>query len=230
MFVDALELALKASPAQPPVRPSRLVVATATAVVMVAVAIFQSRPDALAYDGTVLLWISSVFVERLIIRSGGARSTQVRSDRGSALLIMLGVFGSIAISDIFASSGLALLPVAAFYVGLVMMVLGIAVRLWAVATLRSFFSYTVQIKEGHHVIESGPYRFVRHPAYAGSLLTILGVGFALQSWGAVVLIAVVFLVAFGYRIKVEERALVASLGDEYLSYARRVKRIVPFVF
>jgi protein-S-isoprenylcysteine O-methyltransferase Ste14 len=178
----------------------------------------------------VVLWISSFFVETLIIRSGGERSTEVRSDRGSGLLILLSVFGSISIANAFAAAGLTLLPVAAFYAGLAMILLGIAFRLWAVASLRSFFSYTVQIKEGHRVVEAGPYRFVRHPAYAGSLLTIVGVGFALQSWGAVILIAVVFLAAFGYRMRVEERALVDSLGEEYLSYARRVKRIIPFVF
>ena len=194
------------------------------------VAVFQSGPDALVYDAVILLWISSFLVETLIIRSGGVRSTEVRSDRGSGLLILLSVFGSISIANAFAASGLTLLPVGAFYAGLAMILVGIALRFWAVASLRTFFSYTVQIKEGHHVVETGPYRFVRHPAYAGSLLTIVGVGFALQSWGAVLLIAVVFWAAFGYRIRVEERALVASLGEEYLSYAKRVKRIIPFVF
>lgn len=197
---------------------------------MVTVVVFQPGLDALVYDLVVLLWMLSFLVETLTIRSGGARSTEVRSDRGSGLLILLSAFGSISISNIFAASGFTLLPVGAFYVGLAMMLLGMAFRFWAVASLRSFFSYTVQIKEGHRVIESGPYRFVRHPAYAGSLLTVVGVGFALQSWGAVLLIAVVFLAAFGYRIEVEERALVGSLGGEYLSYAKRVKRIIPFVF
>jgi protein-S-isoprenylcysteine O-methyltransferase Ste14 len=110
------------------------------------------------------------------------------------------------------------------------MVFGIGFRLWAVATLRSFFTYTVQIKTGHRVIQSGPYRFVRHPAYAGTLLTLVGVGFALQSWGAVLLIAGVFTLVFGYRIWVEERALKASLGEEYISYSKRVKRLIPFLF
>jgi protein-S-isoprenylcysteine O-methyltransferase Ste14 len=196
---------------------------------LVTVAVFQPGLDAIVYDGVVLLWVSSFVVERLIIRSGGERSTEVRSDRGSGLLILLAIFGSISVANAFAASGITLLPRASFYIGVAMMLLGMAFRFWAVATLRSFFSYTVQIKEGHHVIESGPYRFVRHPAYTGSLLTIAGVGFALQSWGAVLLIAIVFLVAFGYRMRVEERALVDSLGEEYLSYARRVKRIIPFV-
>jgi protein-S-isoprenylcysteine O-methyltransferase Ste14 len=196
---------------------------------LAAVAVFRSGLDAIVYDGVIVLWISSFVVERLIIRSGGERSTEIKSDKGSGLLILLGIFGSVSIANAFASSGFTPLPIASFYVGLVMMLLGMAFRFWAVATLRSFFSYTVQIKEGHHVIESGPYRFVRHPAYAGSLLTIVGVGFALQSWGAVLLIALMFLMAFGYRMTVEEKALVDSLGEEYLSYAKRVKRIIPFI-
>jgi protein-S-isoprenylcysteine O-methyltransferase len=146
------------------------------------------------------------------------------------LIILFTTFGSIAIANVFADSGTALLPRPWFYFGLILMVGGMVVRLWAVSTLRSFFSYTVQIKEGHHVIESGPYRFVRHPAYTGSLLTILGVGFALQSWGAVIVIAVIFGLTFGYRIRVEERTLIASLGAEYLRYSKRVKRLIPYVF
>jgi protein-S-isoprenylcysteine O-methyltransferase Ste14 len=222
MLVYALELALKGSPVE--------TLAWRRSRAALTVAVFQSGLDSLAYDAAVLLWISSFFVERLIIRSGGERSAQVRSDRGSGPLIILSVFGSISIANAFAASGFTLLPVAAFYAGLAMILLGIAFRIWAVASLRSFFSYTVQIKEGHRVVETGPYRFVRHPAYAGSLLTMVGVGFALQSWGAVLLISVVFLAAFGYRVRVEERALIDSLGEEYLSYSKRVKRIIPFVF
>jgi protein-S-isoprenylcysteine O-methyltransferase Ste14 len=143
---------------------------------------------------------------------------------------LFAILGSIVIANAFADSGIALLPRPWFYVGLILMVVGIAVRLWAVSTLRGFFSYTVQIKEGHRVVERGPYRFVRHPAYTGSLLTILGVGFALQSWGAVLVMAVVFGLTFGYRIRVEEKTLVASLGEEYLQYSKRVKRLIPYVF
>jgi len=88
----------------------------------------------------------------------------------------------------------------------------------------------VQIKQDHHVVENGPYRLVRHPAYTGSLLTILGVGFALPSWGAALVIAIIFGISFGYRIKVEEKALVASLGEAYVLYSRRVKRLIPYLF
>jgi protein-S-isoprenylcysteine O-methyltransferase Ste14 len=197
---------------------------------MVAVAVFQPGLPAALYGIVSLAWVASFLLEGLIIRSARQKSAEVKSDKGSGILIVSSIFGSISIADVFAASGFAILPVASLYLGLAMMVLGIGFRLWAVATLRSFFSYTVQIKTGHRVVQSGPYRLVRHPAYAGTLLTLVGVGFALQSWGAVLLIAFVFTLVFGYRIRVEEQALVGSLGEEYLSYARRVKRLIPFIF
>ncbi|MDA4114614.1 MAG: isoprenylcysteine carboxylmethyltransferase family protein [Thaumarchaeota archaeon] len=192
--------------------------------------VFLSPFDAGLYLAVTVSWILSILVERLIIGSAGQRTAQVRSDRGSALLIFFSIFASILIANEFAQYGVALLPAMFFYVGLAMMLAGISTRIWAVSTLRNFFSYTVQIKQGHQVVESGPYRFVRHPAYTGSLLTILGVGFALQSWGAVVVMVVIFGIAFGYRISVEEKALVASLGDAYVLYSKRVKRLVPYAF
>jgi protein-S-isoprenylcysteine O-methyltransferase Ste14 len=194
------------------------------------VAVFHPGLDATLYQVVSIAWVLSFLVERAIISSAGPRSTEKRADRGSGLLILVGIFVSISIANTLASSGVGILPKWSFYLGLMMMVTGIAFRFWAVGTLRSFFSYTVQIKAEHRVIESGPYRFVRHPAYAGSLLTIVGVGFALQSVPAILVIACMFFVAFGYRIRVEEKALIGSLGDEYLAYSKRVKRLIPYVF
>lgn len=80
------------------------------------------------------------------------------------------------------------------------------------------------------MIESGPYRLVRHPSYTGALLAFLGFGFSLGNWLALLVIIVPIFVAFAYRIKVEERALVDALGDRYVSYARRTKRLLPFIY
>jgi protein-S-isoprenylcysteine O-methyltransferase Ste14 len=194
------------------------------------VAVLHPGLDATIYNLVALAWFLSFVVEIAIIRSGGQRSTTFRADRGSGLFILLSIFVAITVANAIAGAGIGLLPKASFYLGIIMMLSGIGFRLWAVSTLRTFFSYTVQIKKEHHVIESGPYRFVRHPAYAGSLLTIVGVGFALQSWVAVLVMATVFVVFFGYRIGVEENVLVSSLGEEYVLYSKRVKRLIPYVF
>jgi protein-S-isoprenylcysteine O-methyltransferase Ste14 len=135
---------------------------------------------------------------------------------------------SIIITFSFAASGVAMLPNWVFYPGIVM-VLGIVLRQWSIAVLGSFFSNMVGVQTGQKVADKGPYHLVRHPAYTGGLLTLVGLGLALQSWGAVLLLMLIFSLAYGYRIYIEERVLVSELGDEYVKYAKRTKRLVPYI-
>ena len=109
------------------------------------------------------------------------------------------------------------------------MFLGVLVRQYAIAILGRFFSLTVQIAEDHRVVEKGPYRLVRHPSYTGILITFIGLGLAVQSWGAVLVLLLFFGVSFGYRMHVEERTLLSGLGLDYASYMKRTKRLIPFI-
>ena len=79
-------------------------------------------------------------------------------------------------------------------------------------------------------MDTGPYRYVRHPSYTGALTIFVGLGLALQSWGAVLALLLIFAVVWGYRIHVEEGVLISQLGEAYVSYARRTKRLIPYVF
>jgi len=105
--------------------------------------------------------------------------------------------------------------------------LGVLLRVWAVWSLGRFFQRDVMIQKDHVVWRGGPYRLLRHPAYAGTLISYLGFGLAIGSWvGAFVWVA---LVAAGYvpRIRVEEAELTRALGDSYRDYARSTARLVP---
>ena len=105
--------------------------------------------------------------------------------------------------------------------------LGVLLRVWAVWSLGRFFQRDVMIQKEHVVWRGGPYRLLRHPAYAGTLISYLGFGLAIGSWvGAFVWVA---LVAAGYvpRIRVEEAELTRALGDSYRDYARSTARLVP---
>ena len=86
-----------------------------------------------------------------------------------------------------------------------------------------------EVQEGQTVVETGPYRYVRHPWYTGTLIFFVGFGLGVQSWGAVLALMPIFAVAYGYRIHVEEKLLIAEIGEAYESYARRTKRLIPFV-
>jgi protein-S-isoprenylcysteine O-methyltransferase Ste14 len=87
----------------------------------------------------------------------------------------------------------------------------------------------VATQAGQHVVKTGPYRLVRHPAYSGALLIMVGIGLALQSWGAVLVILVIYGSTFGYRMRNEEKVLVSELGDEYVRYMKTTKRIIPYL-
>jgi protein-S-isoprenylcysteine O-methyltransferase Ste14 len=161
------------------------------------------------------------------------RRNEVRRDRGTALLIILATGLGIGLSYAAASNGLAAVPVspwALLVLGVLLMWAGIGVAIWAVRTLGRFYRPVVAIQEGHAVITSGPYRYVRHPMYAGALLLMLGFGVALGSWLGILLSVLVPLPAYVRRIKVEERMLEDSLGEPYRRYAEGRARIVPGIW
>ena len=176
------------------------------------------------------LWLLSELVIGGIIPRSRRHGTPIRyEDKSSRLLISLSMFLSLIIAFLFAASGITSLPSGAFYLGIGLMIAGILLRQWSIAVLGRYFSRTVGVQEGQAVVDRGPYRLVRHPAYTGSLLTMVGLGFVLQSWGAVLVLIAFFGAAFGYRIHVEEAVLTSKLGDEYVAYAKKTKRLIPYV-
>ena len=121
------------------------------------------------------------------------------------------------------------LPHWLFYPGITLMVLGMAISQWAVVVLGSFYAGTVRIMADQKVVDTGPYRLIRHTVYAGLILVALGLGLALQSWAAVILV-LVGVSTFGPRIFFEEKFLRAELGEQYVEYCRKTKRLIPFIF
>lgn len=190
---------------------------------------FASQLDQAAFYVVYVGWILSLILERVIIFRSGQSATRVRRDRGSLLIIYGSIFISITIAFYFAQTHVWILPDWVLYLGIVMMLLGIFVREWAVVTLRRYFSYSVRVREGQKVVQYGPYKVARHPAYTGTMLTIIGLGFALRSLAGVLVLAVLFTHAFTYRITVEEKLLIGELGDDYLQYMKRTRRLIPYI-
>ena len=116
------------------------------------------------------------------------------------------------------------------WVGLVLMVLGLAVRVAAIVALKQFFTVDVAVHADHTLVRRGPYRLVRHPSYTGILILVAGLGLALGSWASVIALVLPISAALLYRIGGEERALADTLGEEYLAYARSTRRLIPFLY
>jgi protein-S-isoprenylcysteine O-methyltransferase Ste14 len=116
------------------------------------------------------------------------------------------------------------------WAGLALLAAGVCVRWRAIYTLGKFFTGTVLIREDHRLLREGLYRHVRHPAYAGTLVAHLGLGLSFSNWYSLAFSVVPYAFAASYRIRVEERALREAFGEEYESYARSTKRLIPKVF
>ena len=117
-----------------------------------------------------------------------------------------------------------------FVAGVTAIVLGSLARQWAISTLGRFFTLNVTISDEQRVVTSGPYRWVRHPSYTADLLAFTGIGLALGNWLALLAAAVLPLIGLLVRIRVEEKALFAKLGEPYRAYAQDRKRLVPLVW
>jgi len=118
---------------------------------------------------------------------------------------------------------------AIFVTGLALAWAGMAFRLWAVLVLGRFFRVTVLVQDEHRLVEAGPYRLLQHPAYSGSLLTMIGLGLAMGNWLSLAAMVLVPLFAYAYRIRVEEEALRARFGESYDRYAAARWRLVPYL-
>jgi protein-S-isoprenylcysteine O-methyltransferase Ste14 len=115
-------------------------------------------------------------------------------------------------------------------IGLALLLGGIAIRWTAIYTLGKYFTPKVVIQDEHQLIRAGLYQHVRHPAYAGTLLAHLGLGLSFSNWFSLTLSFVPYVVAALYRMQVEELALRETLGEEYVYYSRKTKRLIPRVY
>ncbi len=112
--------------------------------------------------------------------------------------------------------------------GIAVCAAGVAFAIWARHTLGRNWSGNPTIKEGHELIERGPYRFVRHPIYTGILLAILGSG--IGSGQVKHLFILGFAVAILWaKLRIEESLMLRQFPETYPGYMKRTKALVPFV-
>lgn len=119
--------------------------------------------------------------------------------------------------------------IAVAFAGFLIVCLGIAFAIWARLVLGGNWSGAVTIKEGHTLVQRGPYRIVRHPIYTGLLVALFGT--ALQ-YGYLRSLAGVLLCGFGFWLKslFEEQFMAQRFGQQYLVYRRHVRALIPFIF
>lgn len=112
-------------------------------------------------------------------------------------------------------------------IGIILIATGLALRFWAIRVLGKFFKSSIRVSIEQEIIQSGPYKIVRHPSYLGAYLVIIGITILLGSWSSMLIGFVLMGFAYYLRIKVEENALRKHFGQEYEKYMRYSWSLIP---
>jgi protein-S-isoprenylcysteine O-methyltransferase Ste14 len=191
-----------------------------------------TQPLATALFALALVICATPECGRLLTRR--RREGAIAHDGGSLLVLLT----LLALSVVSAWLAAWLLPGAAliygravvFGLGIALIIIGTALRAYAIRVLGCYFVITVAVGPDQQVVESGPYRLIRHPSYTGALLALLGLALALTNWASLAAIILGNAVGFGYRMLVEERVLSRAVGQPYIAYMRRTRRLIPYLF
>lgn len=150
-------------------------------------------------------------------------------DRASTALLVLAFAVAIVVPVVLATVAVGRVGQAA-WAGVALAAFGLALRAWGMRTLGGAYSRALRTTSDQGLVTTGPYRWVRHPGYLGSIAVWVGAALAFHSWLAALLVAMVMAGAYGWRISAEERMLADRFGEEYRAYRVRTARLIPGIF
>jgi protein-S-isoprenylcysteine O-methyltransferase Ste14 len=180
---------------------------------------------------TYIIWI---IPETIASRRKPAKSSSTLKDHNSYLVVLvmlwIGIATDFALSFTLPQAAIRSGRVMFFFIGIGVMYAGMALRLYSMRVLGRYFTFQVAVHTDQPVIETGPYRFIRHPSYTGGLITLTGLGLALGNWAGLIALLSFMALGYAYRIPIEEAALVVSIGEPYRAYIRRTYRLIPYVY
>jgi protein-S-isoprenylcysteine O-methyltransferase Ste14 len=114
-------------------------------------------------------------------------------------------------------------------VGLVLFVVGVAIRGVGRITLGKYYSYGLRVLPDHKLIKHGVYRYIRHPISLAAIIYGVGIPLFFSSlYGFLIMLGLIPLIL--YRTRIEEKMLIEKFGDEYRDYMKKTKKLIPFIY
>jgi len=181
------------------------------------------------------LLLVGFFVLERFVRVAGARDMRRQStDRGSTTFVSVAMgvaFVAIPLSPLLNWWGPGRIGSwVAGAIGVAIGIVGLVVRYRAFTTLGRFFTRTLQETEQHRLVTDGVYRHIRHPGYLSDILIFAGAALAMNNWITLVVVVVLFVPAYAYRIRTEEAMLTDIFGQAYRDYQQQSKRLIPGIW
>lgn len=180
------------------------------------------------------IWIMPEMIGAFKQSAQVSRKEAAVQDRGSLGILIglqwIGLALNFALGGLFPAAAIPWQRTTIFFIGVALILLGVTLRWYAIWTLGGYFTRDVAVSADQKIVQSGPYHSIRHPAYSGTFLTMLGVGLAVTNWASLVVLLTCVFVGHMYRVSVEEKALIHAIGQPYSEYMQRTKRFIPLVF
>jgi protein-S-isoprenylcysteine O-methyltransferase Ste14 len=155
-------------------------------------------------------------------------------DHGSIGILIglqwLGLALNFTLAWLFPAVAIRWQPMTLLFLGVATILLGVALRWYAIWVLGNNFTRTVAVSADQVLMQRGPYRFIRHPAYSGTLVTMVGVGLATANWAGLAVLLTGVVIGHHYRVHIEEKALMQTIGQPYIAYMRHTKRFIPWIW
>ena len=185
------------------------------------------------YLSTLVAYVILVLTEIVLNRTRGSKATDKQAaDKKSMTLIWIVIPLAIFLAVYLANY--LRLPIYANpsgqYIGVALIALGILIRLLAIYSLGQYFTVDVTIRPNHRIKTDGLYKYLRHPSYAASLLSFIGMGITFNNWVSLLLLVGAVLVVFINRIRVEETVLIDHFGADYIAYRKVTPGLIPFIY
>ena len=187
--------------------------------------------NTLLFDISFLGWI---LLEAWVVwrEQGGLQGN--RKDQGSKIVISISVLSGLILGFVFKKYAshytITYFHQIIFMVGIFLIWFGVIFRFWSIQTLGKYFRTIVLIQRDHDLITTGPYSYLRHPAYTGSLLTLLGIGLCLGNWLSSLVVLATIIAGYFWRVRVEEKLLREHFGRKYDEYKKHTWAIIPFIW
>ncbi|AKJ37788.1 isoprenylcysteine carboxyl methyltransferase [Methanosarcina barkeri CM1] len=170
------------------------------------------------------VWILSEIINFLFSRKN---SQTTNKDKGSCWVIIAMVWSVLFIAFTLRGSETGIFGGNSQYSGLVLIAVGIILRKWSIWILEKYFTGQVQVREKAKLVTNGPYSYIRHPSYTEGMLSLIGIALSIGTWFGAFVAFVLSLIAYQYRIHVEEEALQKAFGSEYEEYKNRTYKLFP---
>jgi protein-S-isoprenylcysteine O-methyltransferase Ste14 len=178
---------------------------------------------------SILYGLFEIFMSR---RKRKNRKISKKGDKGSIWLLTISISMGFWLSFTIATTKLGRIYHwnTFFVIGSLLVFIGFIIRVTSIIKLKRQFTYTVTRLVNHELIETGSYKIIRHPGYLGQLIIFLGISVCLSNWLSILLMIIPILYGYLYRIKVEEKFMVDQMGEKYLDYRKRTKKLIPYIY